>query len=141
MQKNLDEAEKSYARATEVHPTFYHAFLNLGRVRMSQKKYDTAIAALDQAVTLQPKSAEANFYLGEAYLQVKKGSKAVGYLYAALELEPVKMAEAHLRLAALYNGAGMKDKAAAEYEQFLTKVPDYPQKKQLEQYISANKKQ
>ena len=39
------------------------------------------------------------------------------------------MADAHLRLAMLYNGAGMKDKAAAEYEQFLKKKPNYPERK------------
>ena len=49
------------------------------------------------------------------------------------------MAEAHLRLAVLYHGAGMKDKAAAEYEQFLKKKPDYPNRKTLEQYIAKNK--
>jgi hypothetical protein len=34
----------------------------------------------------------------------------------------------------------MKDKAAAEYEQFLKKKPDYADRKKLEQYISDNKK-
>jgi len=34
----------------------------------------------------------------------------------------------------------MKDKAAAEYEQFLAKKPDYPDRKKLEQYIAANRK-
>ena len=79
-------------------------------------------------------------HLGEAYLQMKKGSKAVGYLNEALKLDPIGMAEAHLRLAALYNGAGMKDKAAAEYELFLKKRPDFADRKKLEQYIAANKK-
>jgi hypothetical protein len=50
------------------------------------------------------------------------------------------MAEVHLRLALLYHNAGMKDKAAAEYEAFLKQRPDYDQRKTLEDYISANKK-
>jgi Tfp pilus assembly protein PilF len=50
------------------------------------------------------------------------------------------MADAHLRLAALYNAVGMKDKAAAEYEEFLKKRPDDPEKQQLQAYITANKK-
>jgi Tfp pilus assembly protein PilF len=140
-QKNLAEAEKSYLRATEVRPTFFRALLNLGRLRLRQKNFDGAITTLEQAVAAQPKSAEANYFLGEAYLQVKKGSKAVNYFYEALKLDPIGMADAHLRLAALYNGAGMKDKAAAEYEQFLKKRPDYADKKKLEQYIADNKKQ
>ena len=48
--------------------------------------------------------------------------------------------EAHLRLAWLYNAAGMKDKAAIEYEEFLKKKPDYSDRKRLEDYISTNLK-
>ena len=51
------------------------------------------------------------------------------------------MAQAHLRLAVLYNAVGMKDKAAEEYDAFLKKKPDYPARKTLEEYISKNKKQ
>ncbi len=78
--------------------------------------------------------------LGETYLQLKKGSKAVVYLYEALKLDPTGMTEAHLRLASLYHGAGLKDKAAIEFEEFLKKKPDYPDRKKLEQYIAQNKK-
>jgi Tfp pilus assembly protein PilF len=139
-QQNLEEAEKAYERAQEVRPNFFLARLNLGRLRLMRKKYDGAVEALSKAVELQPQSADANYYLGEAYLQVKKGSKAVGHLYEALRIDPVGKAEAHLRLAALYNAAGMKDKAAEEYEQFLAKKPDHPEKAKLQKYIAENKK-
>ena len=76
----------------------------------------------------------------QAYLQIKKGSLAVGYLNEAIKLDPMGMADAHLRLAVLYNAVGMKDKAAAEYEEFLKKRPDDPEKQQLQAYITANKK-
>ena len=131
------DAEKAYARAVEEKPTFFLALLNLGRVRAAQKKYEEAIEPLARAVELQPTSAEANFLLGESYLQSKKGSKAVGYLNEAAKLGRY---EAHLRLATLYNAAGLKEKAATEYEEFLKKQPDYPDRKKLEQYIAANKK-
>jgi tetratricopeptide (TPR) repeat protein len=139
LQSNPTEAEKAYERAIEERPAFVLALLNLGRLRIMEKKYESAIEPLDAAVKIQPTSANANYYLGEAYLSMKKGSKAVIYLYEALKLDPIAMATAHLRLAALYNGAGLKDKAAKEYEEFLKKKPDYPDKKKLEQYISANK--
>ena len=92
---------------------------------------------MTRAVELQPQSAEANFLLGESYLQLKKGSKAVGYLNEAAKLG---RHEAHLRLAALYNAVGLKENAVVEYEEFLKKQPDYPDRKKLEQFISANKK-
>ena len=134
------EAEKFYLRALEERPTFILALLNLGKLRVERKDYEGAIAVLLQAVKERPQSAEAHYFLGEAYLQVKKGSKAVGYLSEALRLDPDGMAEAHLRLAALYNAAGMKDRAAAEYEQFLAKRPDHPDRKRLEQYVRGHKR-
>ncbi len=140
MQQNLPEAEKSYLKALEVRPKFVLALTNLGRVRLAEKKYEEALVPLTQAVEIQPTSASLNLLVGETYLQLKKGSKAVGYLYEALKLDPTGMSEAHLRLASLYNGAGLKDKAALEFEEFLKKRPDYPDRKKLEQYITQNKK-
>ncbi len=141
LQKKFPDAETEYLRALDLHGGFFPALLNLGRVEIIQQKYDVAIEVLARAVKARPESADANYFLGESYLQVKKGSAAVGYLNEALRLDPQGMAEVHLRLALLYSAAGMKDKAAAEYEQFLKKKPDYPDRKKLEEYISANKKQ
>ena len=140
IQKNFAEAEKSYVEALKKHPGYAVVLISLGRLRIVQKNFDGAVEVLTQAVQVEPGSAQSNYFLGEAYLQLKKGSKAVSYLYEALKLDPMGMAEAHLRLAALYHGAGMKDKAAAEYEQFLKKRPDYADKKTLEKYIAENKK-
>ena len=137
MRNNIDEAEKAYRRSIQEHPTFTLALLDLGRLLSAEKKFEDAITPLTEAVTSSPTSAEANFLLGEAYLQIKKGSKAVPYLTEAAKLGK---AEAHLRLATLYNAVGMKDKAAEQYQEFLKKRPDYKDRKTLEQYISANKK-
>lgn len=139
-QGDLAGAEKAYQRALQERPAFLPALVNLGKLRMAKKDFEGAIESLDLAVKAQPQSADANFLLGEAYLQVKKGSKAVGYLGEALRLDPIGMADAHLRLAALYKGAGLKDKAVAEYEHFLAKKPDYPDKEKILQYIKENKK-
>ena len=132
-----EEAEDAYMRALKQKPDFVPAAINLGRLRIAMKKFELAIEALTVAVEKNPQSADANFLIGEAYLQIKKGSKAVAYLNEAARLG---RADAHLRLATLFNAAGMKDKAALEYEEFLKKRPDYKDRKTLEQYISQNKK-
>lgn len=131
------EAEKAYERAIEARPTFALALLDLGRLRIAQKKFQEAIEPLSKLIELQPGSPDGNLLLGEAYLQTRKGSKAVPYLNEAAKLG---RPEAHLRLATLYDAAGYKDRAAAEYEQFLQKKPDYPDRKKLEKYIADNKK-
>jgi tetratricopeptide (TPR) repeat protein len=140
VQKKYPDAETESLRAIDLHPGFFFALLNLGRADFAQQKYEIAIDALSRAVKARPESADANYFLGESYLQMKKGSLAVGYLNEAIRLDPQGMADVHLRLALLYNGAGMKDKAAAEYEAFLKKKPDYQDRKKLEKYISENKK-
>jgi tetratricopeptide (TPR) repeat protein len=136
--KRNDEARAAYKRALELKPDYFLANLNLGRLEVSQKQFDPAIAALVKAVEIDAASADANHLLGEAYLQNKKGSLAVGYLNKAIELAPVEKAELHLRLAALYNAAGLKDRAALEYKAFLAKVKDHPDRAKFEQYVKDN---
>jgi tetratricopeptide (TPR) repeat protein len=138
--QNFDESENAYVKSVTERPQFFLGQLNLGRLRVVRKNFDGAIEPLTKAVEIQPASADANYYLGESYLQIKKGSKAVGYLYEAIKLDPLGRADAHLRLATLYNAAGLKEKAATEYEEFLKKKPNYPDRKKLEDYIAANKK-
>lgn len=139
VEQKLPEAEKAYSSAVDIRPKFFLGLMNLGRLRMMEKNYEGAIEPLSEAVNVHATSADANYYLGEAYLQIKKGSKAVGYLNQAIKLDPVGKADAHLRLATLYNAVGMKDKAAIEYEEFLKKKPDYHDAKKLRDYIEANK--
>ena len=132
------EAEAAYTKALELKPDFMVALLNSGRFYLTQSQPDKAITVLTKAVETDATSANAKHLLGEAYLQIKKGSKAVVYLYEALRLAPLEKAEIHLRLANLYNAAGLKEKAVEEYKQFLEKVPKHPDKEKFEKYIKEN---
>ena len=115
-EKKFSEAEQSFTKALEQRPDFNMALVNFGKLRIAQKDYDKAVELLSKAVDLEPNSAEANHMLGEAYLQ----------------------SDIHLRLAALYNGAGMKDRAAMEYKAFLEKKKDHPDAKQFRKYVEEN---
>jgi tetratricopeptide (TPR) repeat protein len=137
VQEKREAAEKAYAKAIEIKPTYALSLINLGKLLLMQKRFDEAVDKLTRAVELQPQSPDANLFLGEAYLRLKKGSKAIPYLNEAGRLGNI---QAHLDLGWLYNAAGLKDKAAVEYEELLKKKPDYPDRKKLEQYISENKK-
>ncbi|MBP6004171.1 MAG: tetratricopeptide repeat protein [Pyrinomonadaceae bacterium] len=132
------DAESSYGKAIALKADFGPALLNLGKLYISQKKFDNAIEVLEKAVAISPVSADVNHYLGESYLQAKKGNKAVVYLNKAIQLAPLDKAEIHLRLAALYNAANLKDRASNEYKQYLAKVPDHPDRAKFEKYIVDN---
>ncbi|MEP6922118.1 MAG: tetratricopeptide repeat protein [bacterium] len=140
LSKNNDESEKAYLHALEAEPTFILALLDLGKLRLEVKNFAGAVEVLTRAATLPPPSAEVNYFLGEAYLNLKKGSKAVDYMNEAIRIDPLGKAEIHLRVAEIYDAVGLKNLAALEYEKFLTKRPDYPEKKKLQRYISQNKK-
>jgi tetratricopeptide (TPR) repeat protein len=136
-QEKFKDAEEAYKHAVTVKPASPRSQFNLGRLLASQKKFEEAIEPLTKAVELQPTSGDANMLIGEAYLQIKKGSKAIPYLNEAAKYG---RPDAHLRLGWLYNAAGLKDKAALEYEEYLKKNPEYPDRTKLREYITANKK-
>ena len=138
IQKNFAAAESSYGKAIELKSDYITARINLARVQLAQKNHEGAIKTLGEALKAVPKSATANYFLGEAYLGLRKGSIAIDYLNEAIKLDPIGMANAHLRLAALYNLAGHKDLAALEYNEFLKKKPEYPDAQRLRDYIIAN---
>ena len=138
LKNKLSDAEDAYKKALEQNTEFPLAMLNLGRLYLIQMNGEKAIEILTKAIAAEPNSADAQHFLGEAYLFIKKGSKAVSYLNEAIRLSPIGKAEIHLRLATLYNGAGLKDRAALEYKMFLEKVPQYSEKGKLEQYIIDN---
>ena len=139
-QHQYPEAEVEYLHAIDARPGFFLAMLNLGRLEIMLGKYDVAAEALTKAVAISHDSPDANYFLGDAYLKMKKGSVAVDYLNEAVRLDPDGMAEVHLELAALYHAAGLKEKAATDYEQFLKKRPGYRDRKKLEKYIAENRK-
>jgi len=139
VQKNLADAENEYLHAIDARPQFFLALLNLGRLEITLKKYEVAVETLTRAVKVRADSPDANYFLGESYLRLKKGSLAVPYLNEAVRLDPDGMAEVHLRLATLYQAAGLPGKTAAEYQAFLKKRPNYRDRKKLEKYIVENR--
>ena len=136
-QEKFSDAEQAYQHAITIKPDSPRAQFNLGRMLSSQKKCEQAIEPLTKSVELQPTSGDANYLLGECYLQLKKGSKAIPYLNEAANLG---RPDAHLRLGWLYNAAGLKDRAALEYEEYLKKDPNYKDRDKLKEYIATNKK-
>jgi tetratricopeptide (TPR) repeat protein len=132
-----DQAEQAYLNALSANPTSPPALLDFGRLRLKQKRFADAIEPLTRLIGLQPDSGEANLLLGDAYAQINRTPEAIPYLHSAAKLG---YPEAHLRLAWIYDAVGSKDKAAREYEEFIKKKPDYPDREKLAGYIKANKK-
>ena len=135
---SLGEAEAAFRRSIELKLEYTPAWINVGKIRVAQKQFEAAVEILKHATSLDPKSGRAFQLLGEAYLQSKQGTLAVQALNESLRLDPAGMADSHLLLARLYDAAGARHLAAAEFKAFLSKVNDYPERKKLEKYIKDN---
>lgn len=134
------EAENAYSAALELKPDLTGTMVNLGKLYLSRKQYDSAVDILKKATQADPGSAISFRLLGEAYVYLQKGSLAVPALNEALRLSPVDMAPCHLFLAAVFDASGEENLAVAEYKAFLEKVPNYPDRAKIEKYISENQK-
>ncbi|HEX2640903.1 MAG TPA: tetratricopeptide repeat protein [Pyrinomonadaceae bacterium] len=136
--QSIPEAEAAFKEAIRVNPQYTPAWLSIGLLRINQKQFEAAIGIFKQVTELDPSSAMAYRLLGISYLQTRQGTLGIDALDQAIKLDPVGMAECHLLKAHLYELAGYKKLAADEYKVFLTKVPDYKEKKRLEEFITAN---
>ena len=137
-QKSYDEADAAFRKSLALKVEYAPAWVSVGRLRVAQKQTEAAIEIFKHAITLEPESARTYKLLGETYLQAKQGSLAVDALNQSIKLDPVGMADSHLLLARLYDLAGAKPYATREYKAFLSKVPNYEDKKKLEKYIKEN---
>ncbi|NOT46460.1 MAG: tetratricopeptide repeat protein [Acidobacteria bacterium] len=135
---DAENAEKAFLKALKIRPDSAPALTSLGSFYMSQKRFEPAIEALEKAIVAEPSSASAFRLLGEVYLQVRKGSKAILALNEAIRLQPKEMADCHMLLAKLYDIAGARHLASAEFTLLLEKVPDHPEKNKIKQYIKDN---
>ncbi len=137
-QNSLADAEGAFRKALEFKIDYTPAWVNMGRVRIAQKQFEAAIGILKHATELDPSDAVAFKLLGESYLENRQGTLGVAALTEAIKLDPIGMADSHLSIALLYDRAGAKNLAAAEYKALLVKVPDHPERKKMERYIKDN---
>jgi Tfp pilus assembly protein PilF len=136
--KQLQQADASYRRSLALREDYTPAWVNVGKLRVAQKQYEPAIEIFKHTAALDPGDAKTFRLLGEAYLQNKQGTLGAQALNHAIRLDPIGQAECHLQLAHLFQLAGSKDLAAAEYKKFLAKVPNHPDKDKLEKFIKEN---
>lgn len=137
----VEEAAAAYRAALKVRPNYSLARLNLGKLYLSHGDYEEAVSILQEGLSQSEPLPAFYYFLGEAHLRLKEGSKAVEYFRNALEKQPQQMADAHLRLGALYDAAGYKELAADEYQEYLQKRPDSSNRAALEDYIRMHNKQ
>ena len=70
-EEKYPDSESAYNKAIALKADFIPALVNLGKLQLSQKQFDSAVATLGRAVELEPNSAAAHHYLGRILFTVK----------------------------------------------------------------------
>jgi tetratricopeptide (TPR) repeat protein len=123
--KDLDQAVKSFKKATEVAPGFTEAYLMLGMAELGRKKYENAATAFGRAIELDSTSSPAFVGLGEAQNSLAQFDRAHDTLMKALELSP-NSSEVHYELAKSLWGAKRWEEAEPHAARSIALRPDYP---------------
>jgi tetratricopeptide (TPR) repeat protein len=135
----LQEADSAYRRSIALREDYTPAWINVGKLRIAQKQLEAAIEIFKHAAALEPEDARTFRLLGDTYLQNRQGTLGAQALNHAIRLDPVGQAECHLQLAHLFELAKANHLAVKEYEKFLEKVPNHPDRKKFEKFIANNK--
>ena len=84
----IDDARKSFDRATKVDRRFSDAYNNLGATFYAEKQYKKAISQYQRSLSLKPDVASVYTNIGYAYFAQKQLPKAMEAFHKALAIDP-----------------------------------------------------
>ncbi len=130
-QEQYTEAESQFASAQDQltsgsTPTLDQLKVGLARAQMDQKKYDPAVANLEEAFKINPDNADILVYRGKLEILRGNNAAAVEQLQKAIEMDP-KNAYAHYYAGTAYSKTGRPDKVVSEFQTFLKLAPNAPE--------------
>lgn len=120
-----ETAAREFALLLAASPPPEEAVVNLGMMRLSQRKYELALPHLERAAALMPDSPRARYLLGKCLLGLERPGDAIAQLERAASLDPREPA-IPLRLSeALLLSAGREREAEAALRRVLALRPDH----------------
>jgi protein O-GlcNAc transferase len=125
--EQLDEAEVSYRRETELTPEYFGVYHNLGVVLDRIGRHAEAIELFKRAISLNPNSGASYFSLGAAYTSFDDTSEeclalARANFEKAIALEP-GISELHYNLGYCYGRDAQLDRAIASFDRAIELDP------------------
>ena len=132
------KAETVFQRAVELKAGSAPAILSLGEVYWRQKRYDEAEKTLLDGLKLDDKSWHGHFTLARLYWDQGVIAKAGPAIGRTLQLKP-DFAEAHLLAGNILLKIDQRERALAEYQEYLKLEPKgefAPQARELVQKLS-----
>ncbi|HEV7797154.1 MAG TPA: tetratricopeptide repeat protein [Pyrinomonadaceae bacterium] len=121
-QREWKKAETTFQRAVELKPASAAGTLSLGEVYWRQKRYDEAEKTLLAGLKLDDKSWHGHFTLSRLYWDLGNIAKAGPAIGRTLQLKP-DFAEAHLLAGNILLKINQRQRALAEYQEYLKLEP------------------
>jgi putative PEP-CTERM system TPR-repeat lipoprotein len=123
--RDLRGARAAYGKAIELAPQFHTARLNLGKLEVSERRYDAARQHFQAVLKLQPKNALALYEMALLERAASRPGEATRLLQVAISQAPSNTTMA-IELSNLYLAQGMADKAVETAKQIANRYPDDP---------------
>ncbi len=124
-QQDWEKSIAALVRATEIHPGYLDAWINLGIVYTKLNRVGDAEAAYRKAIEIHPEEPVARRKLGLLYMSQLQLEKALPELETAARLNPLD-ARTHAYLGQTCSRTGNLEKAEAYLERALALEPDMP---------------
>jgi tetratricopeptide (TPR) repeat protein len=116
--REFEEAAAEFRKAIEVHPGFYQAYFELGKIYMKLGRYEEAASSFRSVLELEPTHFGAHVHLGIALLNQKKLDEALPVFVRAVELTPSEAIPFYY-LGVIKNETGDVDEAIKAFEKSL----------------------
>jgi len=120
--KNIPEAEAELKKELEISPRDFLTYAALGKLAVTNRRYEEAETYLKRATALNPENPDAFLYLGQMYFDTNRPTDAETALRKAIELtkDPSRnryqIQKAHFLLGRLLMQEHKPDEAHAEME-------------------------
>ncbi len=111
----------------------------VGNIYYDTQTYNEAIKFYDRSLKADPANADVRTDLGTSYYYLGDADRALQEFHTALKYDP-KHAQTIFNMGMVqWQGKGDVKAAVASWEQLLKVVPDYPERKKVEQLIEKAK--
>lgn len=121
----LDNAERTFEKATTIYSDNPHAFYVRGYFYGSLRNFDQAIIQFENVLRLSPDDVTALRALSSAFQQKGDKDKSIEMARKILNIQPDNVNN-KFYLASLYQGAGDDEIAIDLYEEIISEIPDHP---------------
>jgi tetratricopeptide (TPR) repeat protein len=132
-----DKAQAQFEEAIKLKPDFGEAYLALGNMYLSQRKFDApAIEALSKAAELLQNNYDAFYNLGVCYSNAGKYKEAEDSYRKAVAINPAEPI-AHYQLAMALLGQSKNQEAKAEFAKYLELNPNAADKQEVQELMNS----